>query len=52
MSLVQSRFRAIEASYNTDVLNLVVARGYLTKLLANEAVARYLRRHHPDLEPA
>lgn len=49
MSMVQSRFRAIEASYNTDVLNLVVARGYVAKLLANGAVASYLQRHHPDL---
>ena len=49
MSLVQTRFRAIEASYNTDVLNLVVARGYVAKLLANEAIGRYLRKHHDDL---
>lgn len=49
MSMVQSRFRAIEASYNTDVLNLVVARGYVLKLLGNSAIASYLRRHHPDL---
>jgi hypothetical protein len=49
MSLVQSRFRAIEASYNTDVLSLVVARGYVAKLMGNKAVASYLRRHHADL---
>ena len=49
MSMVQSRFRSIEASYNTDVLNLVVARGYVLKLLGNSAIASYLRRHHPDL---
>jgi hypothetical protein len=29
MSQVQGRFRAIEATYNTDVLSLVVARGYV-----------------------
>jgi hypothetical protein len=49
MSLVQSRFRAIESSYNTDVLSLVVARGYVAKLMGNKAVASYLRRHHADL---
>jgi hypothetical protein len=49
MSMVQTRFRAIEASFNGDVLNLVVARGYVGKLLANAAVASYLRRHHTDL---
>jgi hypothetical protein len=31
------------------VLNLVVARGYVAKLLANEAIGRYLRKHHDDL---
>lgn len=49
MSMVQTRFQAIEASYNTDVLNLVVARGYVAKLLGNEAIGRYLRKHHDDL---
>jgi len=49
MSQVQSRFRAIEATYNTDVLSLVVARGYVAKLMGNKAVASYLRRHHADL---
>ena len=48
MSLVQNRFKAIEQSYGTDVLNLVLARGYLTKLLKNKAVLSYLRRHQPD----
>ena len=48
MSLVQSRFKAIEQSYGTDVLNLVLARGYLTKLLKNKTVQSYLRRHQPD----
>jgi hypothetical protein len=35
MSLVQSRFKAIELSYGTDVLNLVLTRGYVSKLLNN-----------------
>lgn len=48
MSMVQNRFKAIEQSYGTDVLNLVLARGYLTKLLKNKAVQSYLRRHQPD----
>jgi hypothetical protein len=26
-----------------------VARGYVAKLLANEAIGRYLRTHHDDL---
>jgi hypothetical protein len=31
------------------LLNLVVAKGYLTKLLANEAVNSYIQRHEPDI---
>lgn len=49
MSLVQSRFKVIEQSYGNDVLNMVLARGYLGKLLANKAVASYLERRQPGL---
>ena len=49
MSLVQSRFKLIEQSYGNDVLNMVLARGYLNKLLANKAVASYLQRRQPEL---
>jgi hypothetical protein len=48
MSLVQSRFKAIELSYGTDVLNLVLTRGYVSKLLNNSAVTKYLERHQPE----
>jgi len=48
MSLVQSRFKAIEQSYGTDVLNMVVTRGYVAKLLANAAVVRFLQGNYPD----
>lgn len=49
MSLVQSRFKLIEQSYGNDMLNMVLARGYLNKLLLNKAVASYLQRRQPDL---
>ncbi|MCX7348684.1 MAG: ParB N-terminal domain-containing protein [Alphaproteobacteria bacterium] len=49
MSLVQSRFKVIEQSYSNDVLNMVLARGYLNKLVSNKAVASYLQRRQPDL---
>lgn len=48
MSLVQSRFKAIEQSYGTDVLNMVIARGYVAKLLANPAVVKFLQVNYPD----
>lgn len=49
MSLVQSRFKLIEQSYGNDMLNMVLSRGYLNKLLTNKAVASYLQRRQPDL---
>lgn len=49
MSLVESRFKAIEQSYNRNVMQLVLARGYIAKLLANEAVARWLERYQPEI---
>ena len=33
MSLVQSRFKAVEQSYNRNVMNMVLARGYIAKLV-------------------
>lgn len=48
MSLVHSRFKAIEQSYGADVLNMVVTRGYLAKLLANDAVVKFLQTNYPD----
>ena len=48
MSLVQSRFKAIEQSYGSDVLNMVLARGYVMKLLANKAVTRFLEQNYAD----
>ena len=49
MSLVQSRFKLIEQSYGNDMLNMVLSRGYLNRLLSNKAVASYLQRRQPDL---
>ena len=49
MSLVQSRFKAVEQSYNRNVMQLVLARGYVAKLLGNDAVARWLGRHQPEV---
>lgn len=36
-------------SYADDVLNLVVAQGYLSKLLANDAVSRFIEQHRQDI---
>ena len=49
MSNLEGQFKMIEHSYGQDVLNLVLARGYLAKLLNNEAVIRFLTQSHSDL---
>ncbi len=38
-----------ESNYGSDLLNLVVAKGYLTKLLANAAVKSYIERREPEI---
>lgn len=42
-------FKTIEQDYGTDHLDLVLATGYLTRLLGNVRVVRYLAQFHPDL---
>lgn len=49
MSQVQTQYKDAEQNYGSDLLNLVVAKGYLTKLLANEAVKSYIQRHEPEI---
>jgi hypothetical protein len=49
MANLQGQYELIERSYADDVLNLVLARGYIAKLLENEAVARFIRQRHPQL---
>jgi hypothetical protein len=48
MASVQGKYKAVEQSYGQDVLNLVVARAYLVRLLGNSAVVRYLKQRQPD----
>ncbi len=42
-------FRLIEQSYGTDHLDLVVATGFLDRLLGNARVTRYLSQHYIEL---
>jgi hypothetical protein len=49
METVQNRYKLAEQSYGEDVLNLVLARGYLQKLLENTHVNQFLRRHQPEI---
>lgn len=42
-------FKMAEQSYGTDHLDLVLAKGFLTRLLANARVIRYLSQHHQEI---
>jgi len=49
MSQVQTQYKDAENHYGSDLLNLVVAKGYLNKLLANEAVKSFIERREPEI---
>jgi ParB-like chromosome segregation protein Spo0J len=49
MSNLQGQYKTVEQTYGQDVLQLVLAKGYLTKLLENKAVARYLQQRQPEV---
>lgn len=49
LSNVTQRYKMIEQSYGQDALTLVLLRGYMTKLLDNEAVFRFIFKKHPEL---
>jgi hypothetical protein len=42
-------FRLIEETYGADHLDLVLAKGYLARLIENPRVAKYLREHHREI---
>lgn len=46
---LEREFKIAEQSYGTDHLDLVLAKGYLTKLLNNSRIVRYLAQRHQDL---
>jgi ParB-like chromosome segregation protein Spo0J len=47
-SLTQD-FKALETSYGDDVLHLVIASGYLSRLIGNAEIERYLRTRHSEI---
>lgn len=46
---LEREFKVAEQSYGTNHLDLVLAKGYLTKLLANERVERYPAQHQQEI---
>jgi len=49
METVQQDLKMVESRYGDDVLHLVIASGYLSKLLTNKDIRRYLSQHHPEI---
>jgi hypothetical protein len=48
MGSLHGQYRLIEDSFGTNVLTLTVAKTYLSKLLNNARIIKYLTRHHPE----
>jgi hypothetical protein len=46
---VDRQFRAVEQSYSSDQLDLMLAAGYVNRLLGSVRVVRYLAQHHADI---
>lgn len=49
MDTLQQDVKSVESRYGDDVLHLVIASGYLSKLVGNVAIKRYLGQHHPEI---
>jgi len=49
MGNLQEQYKMVEQTFGQDMLNLVLAKGYLAKLLENPAVSRYLSQRNPEL---
>ncbi|MDF0520221.1 plasmid partitioning protein RepB C-terminal domain-containing protein [Bradyrhizobium yuanmingense] len=46
---IRKQLAAVEASYGRDMLDLVVAARYVSQLLGNQKIARYLDDNHPEI---
>ena len=49
MESLTKDFKSLETSYGDDVLHLVIASGYLSRLVGNAEIERYLRGRHPEI---
>jgi len=48
---LEREVRLVEDSYGVDHLDLILARGYVTKLVSNERITKYLALHHEEFLP-
>ena len=49
MEVLHQELKVIEESHGNEVLNLVLARGYLGKLFGNGRITRYLNQNRADI---
>jgi len=49
MANLQGQYRLVEQSYGQDVLDFVLARAYVKKLIDNSRVAKYLKQQQPEV---
>ena len=45
---LEREFKIAAQSYGEDHLDFVLAKGYLSKLLGNARIVRYLAQHHQE----
>jgi hypothetical protein len=48
---LEREVRLVEDSYGVDHLDLILARSYVTKLVSNERITKYLGLHHEEFLP-
>jgi RepB plasmid partitioning protein/ParB/Sulfiredoxin domain len=48
---LEHEVRLVEDSYGVDHLDLILARGYVTRLVSNERITKYLALHHEEFLP-
>lgn len=46
---IDREFRMVEQSYGSDHLDLVLAMGYVCRLIENVRIVHHLAKHHPEL---
>ena len=49
MHSLQREYKMIEQNYGKDISNLTLAKTYLSSLLDNSRIVRFLHQHHPEM---
>jgi chorismate-pyruvate lyase len=49
MSNLLAQYKIAEQSHGEDMLNLMLARGYVVKMIDNDRVMHYMQKHYPEI---